>query len=197
MSLRQEMALIGGASMVGWAGWRANRAGFPMAPRSIALPQSAIARLDLTPLQPLRSLSAAERFACDGQLHLGLDWPRDSDDPRELSEVPELRLWHLRADAACPWLPLLLERGSGQLVRYVAMLVLHRFTPSEGLQLHPNALELWLTQRLMLLDDWCRSNGLRGRRRMELLAAALGLDIDQSFWDLLDLHPGQSQADSA
>ncbi len=66
------------------------------------------------PLQTLLDGGAA--------LELRYEWPRQPDDPRELSECPEPRLWALRADARYPWLPLLLERTGGSLAQHVAML---------------------------------------------------------------------------
>lgn len=50
----------------------------------------------------------------------------DPNDPRELSEFPDLRLWFLRLDATYPWLPVLLDWRAGELARYAAMLVPHQ-----------------------------------------------------------------------
>ena len=62
----------------------------------------------LVPLEPWFSLEAGALLQQSDSLELSFNWPRTSDDPRELSEIPELRVWSLRADALCPWLPLLL-----------------------------------------------------------------------------------------
>ena len=103
----------------------------------------AIRALDLQPLeiwsdQPLDAL-----LSQGPALELRFDWPRAQDDPRELPECPEPRLWALRADARFPWLPLLLERDNGSLIRHVALVVPHSFSRSEGLRFDPEALELW------------------------------------------------------
>lgn len=50
----------------------------------------------------------------------------DENDPRELSEFPEIRLWFVRLDAVYPWLPLVLDWRAGELARYAAMLVPHQ-----------------------------------------------------------------------
>lgn len=50
----------------------------------------------------------------------------DPNDPRELSEFPDIRLWFLRLDATYPWLPVLLDWRAGELARYSAMLVPHQ-----------------------------------------------------------------------
>lgn len=105
--------------------------------------------------------------------------------PRELSEIAELRLWSLRADAACPWLPLVLERSGGQLARHVAMLLPHQFNRSEGIRFAPESLELWITHRLFVLDDWARAGGLNCRQNLGQMAAVLGFELDPGFWERL------------
>ena len=152
----------------------------------VHLDHQAIERLDLRPMAPLWRRSAAELLALEGQVELAVAWDRPPGDPRELSQIPDVRLWHLHVDQHCPWLPLLLERGAGQLGRYVAMVVPHDFSAGEGIRFHPEALELWVTARLMLLDRWCRSHGLSGRRRLEQMAAVLGFAPEPSFWSLMD-----------
>lgn len=117
-----------------------------------------------------------------GQLELRLHWPTPPEDPRELSEIPEVRLWCLRADAEFPWLPLLLERSSGTLARHVAMLLPHGFSRNEGLQFAPDSLELWISHRLFLLDALARGAGLDCRQGLAQMAAVLGWDLDPSFW---------------
>lgn len=50
----------------------------------------------------------------------------DPFDPRELSELPDIRLWFVRLDAAYPWLPIVVDWRAGELSRYAAMLVPHQ-----------------------------------------------------------------------
>jgi hypothetical protein len=151
-------------------------------PRSLAISAAAIAHLDLSPLEPLAAATVADRLAMAGTLELGLEWPRQDDDPRELSEVPEVRLWSLRADALYPWLPLLLERSGGSLTRHVAMLLPHGFSRSEGIRFAPESLELWITHRLFLLDRWSQQAGHPCRQGLGQMAAVLGFELDPSFW---------------
>ena len=136
----------------------------------------------LEPLEHLFTLAPEALLQHSGCLELSFDWPRANDDPRELSEIPELRIWSLRADALCPWLPLLLERSSGQLTRHVAMLLPHSFSRSEGIRFAPSSLELWMTHRLFLLDHWSRGHGLNCRGNLQQMAALLGFELDDSFW---------------
>jgi hypothetical protein len=160
-------------------------AGAPIAgPVTIAAAQ--VQALDLASLQPWFALEPAALLEHSGRLELAFAWPRAEDDPRELSEIPEIRLWSLRADALCPWLPLLLERSGGQLTRHVAMLLPHSFSRSEGIRFAPDSLELWVTQRLFLLDHWSRGHGLNCRGNLEQMAAVLGFEIDAGFWQGLD-----------
>ena len=154
-------------------------------PPRLTLDPPAIRRLSLDPLMAWASLDPAALLAAAGRLEIAFDWPREADDPRELSEIPELRLWSLRADAQHPWLPLVLERSSGQLTRHVAMLLPHGFSRTEGIRFGPESLELWLTHRLFLLDDWLRQAGLNGRAGLGQMAAVLGYELDPGFWNQL------------
>lgn len=142
--------------------------------------------LDLAPLEAWFNLEPRALLEASGQLELCFHWPRTADDPRELSEIAEIRLWSLRADALCPWLPLLLERSSGQLTRHVAMLLPHSFSRSEGIRFAPDSLELWVTHRLYLLDHWSRGHGLNCRGNLAQMAAVLGFELDEGFWRQLD-----------
>jgi hypothetical protein len=119
-------------------------------------------------------------------LGLRFDWPQAPDDPRELSEIPELRLWSLRADALYPWLTLVLDRSSGQLCRHVAMQLPHSFSRTEGIRFAPASLELWITHRLFLLEAWGRQHGLACRGQLTAMATVLGYELDPRFWESLD-----------
>jgi hypothetical protein len=146
---------------------------------------TAIRRLDLSALTPCSQRPLGELLTLGPVLELQFDWPRDADDPRELAECPEPRLWALRADARHPWLPLVLERDNGSLIRHVAMVVPHSFSRTEGLRFDPQALELWITHRLMQLDDLGRNNDQQVRGNLSLMAAALGYELDAGFWAML------------
>ncbi|MEA5442860.1 CRR6 family NdhI maturation factor [Cyanobium gracile] len=141
--------------------------------------------LDLSPLAGLASLAPAALLTASSGLQIDFDWPRDADDPRELSEIAELRLWSLRADALHPWLPLVLERSGGQLTRHVAMLLPHGFSPTEGIRFAPESLELWITQRLFLLDNWAATGGIECRANLGQMAAVLGYELDPGFWSVI------------
>lgn len=155
----------------------------PARPLTVSAQQ--IRGLDLTPLACLRQLAPAELPQHFGSVSLHFSWPRSADDPRELSEIAELRIWSLYADASCPWLPLLLERSGGELTRHVAMLLPHAFHRNDGIRFAPESLELWMTHRLFVLDGWARSHGLNMRLGLGQMATVLGYELDPSFWDTL------------
>jgi hypothetical protein len=82
---------------------------------------------------------------------------------------------------------LVLERDQGSLIRHVAMVVPHRFSRTDGLRFEPEALELWITHRLMQLDDLCSQTlGRSMRGNLSQMAASLGYELDAGFWTLLD-----------
>lgn len=56
----------------------------------------AIQTLDLKALNPWMERSLTDLLSDGTGLELQYNWPRDADDPRELSECPEPRLWALR-----------------------------------------------------------------------------------------------------
>ena len=91
-------------------------------PPSVALSITTrqIRELDLSPLAPLQAASVESLVAMAGQLDLELHWPRADDDPRELSEVPEVRLWSLRADFRM-WRKMLLGQMGPELARADAL----------------------------------------------------------------------------
>ena len=148
----------------------------------ISVSAEQIRSIDMTPLAKLRQHSATALLELEDAVALQLDWPRAEDDPRELSEVPECRLWSLRADALCPWLALLLQRSDGQLSRHVAMQVLHEFSRTEGLRFDPDDLSLWISHRLFWLDDWGTQQGFSLRGRLSQMAAVLGFNVEAGFW---------------
>ncbi|KGF73888.1 hypothetical protein DO97_05890 [Neosynechococcus sphagnicola sy1] len=155
-------------------------------PLTITVDTEAIQRLDLSPaegiLKPLSTLEAP-----DSQLlQLQIDYVRDADDPRELSEIPEVRLWFIRLDSRYPWLPLYLDWQAGELGRYTAMLVPHQFSAREGIQFNPEALEIFLMQKIFVLTDWLKQQGSPRRARLKAMAQILGYELDDGFFEVID-----------
>ncbi len=119
-------------------------------------------------------------------LKLSIDYHRDPQDPRELSEIPEIRLWFIRLDAHYPYLPLLLDWQAGELARYVAMLVPHQFSRKEGIQYNPEALEIWVMQRIFILTDWLQSRQIADRTRLKFMTQMLGYELDDGLFELIE-----------
>ncbi len=123
----------------------------------------------------------------DLNLTFKVDYATDAEDPRELSEIPEVRLWFIRLDARYPYLPLILDWQEGELARYVAMLVPHQFSRKEGIQYNPEALEIWVMQRVFLLTDWLHHQKLTDRSRLKFMTQMLGYELEDGLFELLDL----------
>ncbi len=147
----------------------------------------ALLSLDLAAIAtPLDAWLATNPQKFDLDLKFSIDFPRDPSDPRELSEISEVRLWFIRADARYPFLPLLLDWQAGELARYVAMLVPHQFSRKDGIQYNPEALEIWVMQRVFLLTDWLRSRQIEDRSRLKFMTQMLGYELDEGLFELLE-----------
>ncbi|PZO13258.1 MAG: DUF1817 domain-containing protein [Leptolyngbya foveolarum] len=164
--------------------------------RAIALTTANFQALDLTPAQTIiEAVLAKPEVLSDRDLTFtfDIDFPREASDPRELSEIPEIRLWFLRLNAQYPWLPLYLDWESGELSRYTAMLVPHQFSPIDGIRYNPEALEIFVMSKVFTLDDWLREKGIDGRSsdggvsrtRLKFMTQMLGYELDDALFNLL------------
>lgn len=152
---------------------------------AIALNFEQINTLDLSPAQTaIENLLQAGTIAThEQQLRFEIDYPREPDDPRELSEIPEIRLWFIRLDAQYPWLPFLLD-WTGELARYTAMLVPHQFSAKEGIQYNPEALEIFLMHKIFILHDWMQQQGIPSRSRLKSIGQMFGYDLEDTFFEM-------------
>ncbi|NBD15802.1 MAG: CRR6 family NdhI maturation factor [Cyanobacteria bacterium] len=152
---------------------------------TIKLTQDSIDRLDLSPVQkeldPI--LSAGTLTEYEQQFQFEFDYPRDPTDPRELSEVPEIRLWFLRLDTVYPWFIFFLDWRNGELARYTAMLVPHQFSRAEGIQFNPEALEIFVMRKVFVLYDWLQQQQVSGYGRIIAFSQMLGYEVDESFFE--------------
>ncbi len=119
------------------------------------------------------------------QVQFKIDYPLELGDPRELSEIPEIRLWFIRLDAVYPWLPFLLDWKAGELARYTAMLVPHQFHPKEGIEFNPEALEIFVMNKTFVTMNWLKQQGIEPRSRLKAMTQMLGYELDDGFFDLL------------
>ncbi len=154
----------------------------------VSLNAAAIGALDLGPAETVLDPILADRgriAASEQKLQFAIDYPRDPADPRELPEVPEIRLWFLRLDARYPWLPFFLDWRAGELVRYAAMLVPHQFGRGEGIIYNPEALELFVMQKCFVLHAWLRAREIAGTARLQDFAQMFGYEIEADFFGKL------------
>jgi hypothetical protein len=144
-------------------------------------------QLDLAPVQTVVEKLLAEKAIAsqEQQLRFIIDYPREPEDPRELSEIPEIRLWFIRLDATYPWIPFLLDWQSGELARYTAMLVPHQFSRKEGIQYNPEALEIFVMQKIFVMADWMQKTGIPRKSRLQSMAKMLGYELDDGFFELI------------
>lgn len=153
---------------------------------TLTLNADTLNRLDITPATTL-----IDPWIQDGtianheqEIRFEIQFPQEAGDPRELSEIPEVRLWFVRLDARYPWLPFLLDWEAQELGRYTAMLVPHQFSPS-GIEFNPEALELFLMQKIFVISDWMKQQGIASRTKLKFMAQMLSYELDDDFFDLL------------
>lgn len=143
--------------------------------------------LDLSPVSSIVEdlLTKKAIASSEQQLHFEIDFPREENDPRELSEIPEIRLWFIALDALYPWLPFLLDWKEGELVRYAAMLIPHQFHRTEGIKYNPEALDIFVMQKVFILHRWLKQQGITGNSRLKDMAQMFGYDLEEEFFELL------------
>ena len=154
---------------------------------TITLNTDCINNLDVSAAQSVieKLLQEQAITSHEQQLRFEFDYPREPDDPRELSEIPEVRLWFIRLDAQYPWLPFLRDWKSGELSRYTAMLVPHQFNRTEGIQYNPEALEIFVMHKIFILTNWMQSQGISSQSRLKSMAQLFGYELDEAFFDLI------------
>ncbi|WP_287129585.1 CRR6 family NdhI maturation factor [Candidatus Cyanaurora vandensis] len=149
------------------------------------LDRKTIERLDLTGIQSVIADLSRDPIAQARQLNFQFDYPRDESDPRELSEIEEVRLWFMRLDARYPWLPYFLNWRAGELTRYAAMLVPHRFERQEGLVFNTEALQIFVLHKVFTVHDWLSAQKIQNHADLRYMAQTLGFDLDPAFFTLL------------
>ncbi|MDJ0508906.1 MAG: CRR6 family NdhI maturation factor [Crocosphaera sp.] len=155
--------------------------------QTIAIELNHLTGLDISPIKKIvePSLKQGAIATLEQTLSFDLQYPRDSSDPRELSEIPEIRLWFVRLDTVYPWFPFLLDAKKGELARYAAMLVPHQFNRVEGIQYNPEALEIFVMNKLFILSDWLEQQGIYSQFRLKSMTQLFGYDIDDSFFEMI------------
>ena len=153
---------------------------------SITLTQSTIDQLDLAPVQKVIDQWDNPAAAENESIQFEIQYPQDENDPVELPEIPEVRLWFIHLDSQYPWLPYVLDWRSGELAQYAAMLVPHQFSDREGIQYNPQALDIFLMSKLFTLVHWTKSHGIQSTTKIKQMAEMFGYDIDSQLFDLVN-----------
>lgn len=151
----------------------------------IALDHQAIACLDLSSVKNQITPWLAKIADYEQQLQLAISFERSENDPRELSEIPEIRLWYVRLDTTYPWLPFLLDWKAGELARYAAMLVPHQFNRNEGIIFNPEALEIFVMNKIFVLSDWLKEQEIPERSRLKSMAQLFGYELNDAFFNMI------------
>lgn len=162
---------------------------------TIILELDHLIRLDLSPVttivEPILTQAVQSKDPANGilsyeqTLSFEIDYPRDPTDLRELSEIPEVRLWFVRLDSIYPWMPFILDWRGGELARYCAMLVPHQFSRTEGIQYNPEALEIFIMHKLFTLSDWLKHRKIPATARLQSMAKMFGYDLNEDFFQLI------------
>ena len=151
----------------------------------LTLDTETINRLDLSGVQKQIDLILENLSAHEQQLKFEINYEQEDNDPRELSEIPEIRLWYIRLDAAYPWIPFLLNWQEGELARYTAMLVPHEFNRSEGIIFNPEALEIFVMNKIFIVSDWLQEQEIPWRSRLQSMAKLFGYELDDAFYEMI------------
>ncbi|XP_043722945.1 protein CHLORORESPIRATORY REDUCTION 6, chloroplastic-like [Telopea speciosissima] len=162
----------------------------------IVVDNDIIRRLDLSPIHTadeIISISSEPKVLLERTVGFTINYTReDPHDLRELSEIPDIRLWFLRLDAAYPWLPVVLDWRAGELARYAAMLVPHQISMKMGIVFNPEALELFVMKKVFVVYSWLKQNKVsRPKLKTTDMARMLGFGIGDELFDLIDSHPIQ------
>lgn len=151
---------------------------------TLVLSAKQIDQLDLSPGHRLVELLLQDPARAAQQVQCVIDYPRALDDPRELSEIPAIRLWFIYFDGIYPWIPYFLDWRQGELVRYAAMMVPHQFRPKEGIQFNPEALEIFLYQKIFAVTRWLKANHLGDPSVIQNMALMFGFEVKEDFLQL-------------
>lgn len=154
---------------------------------TITLTTDPIDALDLSPVKAVINpwLQAGTLANQTQEIQFQINYPQEKDQPLEFPEIPEVRLWFMRLDSYYPWFPWLLDWQSGELVRYAAMLVPHEFSAKEGIQFNPQALDIFVMQKIFISFRWLKNQNIEGEKKLKQMAEMFGYELDSSLFNLL------------
>lgn len=148
----------------------------------LSLTSAMVDRVDISSAE--EKIRSIESHLLTTPITFEFDLPRDPSDPREWSEIPEVRLWFLRLDASFPHLLLAVD-GKKEIYRYVAMFIPHQFHRVEGIEYNLEALELFVMNKLFVMNNWLQKQGISGQGKLKAFAQSFGYDLSDEFWNCL------------
>ncbi len=151
---------------------------------TITVNRECIESLDLSPARIAIEKVLPTALENSPEIQFNILYPKELGDPREFSEIPEIRLWFIRLDVCYPFLVYLLDWRS-ELARYTAMLVPHQFSRQEGIVYNPEALEIFVMSKLFTVFHWQRQQGKCNVEKLRMMALALGYEVDSELFRLL------------
>jgi len=158
---------------------------------TININHACIINLDLTPAQLVINKILAQitlaPTTIEQQLEFKIFYDRSAGDPREISEIPEVRLWFIRLDAAYPWLPYILNWREGELGRYTAMLVPHEFHQTTGIEYNYEAMQIFVMHKVFVISNWLQQHQILSVDKLQQMTQVLGYEIDREFFKLTGL----------
>lgn len=160
----------------------------------VVIDNDVINSLDLSPFYRATEItsldSAKAKEYLERTIGFTINYRReDANDPRELSEFPDIRLWFVRLDTIYPWLPVMLDWRAGELARYAAMLVPHQMSMKMGVVFNPEALELFVVRKVFIVYSWLKEHNIaKPRSKAKDMARMLGFGIGDDLFDLVDKH---------
>eukprot|EP00242_Pyramimonas_sp_CCMP2087_P013616 CAMPEP_0198198140 /NCGR_PEP_ID=MMETSP1445-20131203/1623_1 /TAXON_ID=36898 /ORGANISM="Pyramimonas sp., Strain CCMP2087" /LENGTH=283 /DNA_ID=CAMNT_0043867607 /DNA_START=233 /DNA_END=1084 /DNA_ORIENTATION=- len=138
-------------------------------------------------LEPLLATKEGSRDLMTKTVGFKIEYEKQDDfDPRELCEIPDVRLWFLRLDAEYPWLPCVLDWRAGEMARYAAMLTPHQISVKDGLVFNPEGIELFINLKLFVCFKWLKSVEAKGaNQKLKDMMIMLGFSLDESLFALM------------
>ncbi|XP_078443536.1 chlororespiratory reduction 6 [Wolffia australiana] len=158
----------------------------------IVIDKATIQNLDLSPFDYAIKQGGSTldpKILLERTVGFTINYERDDpSDMRELSELPDVRLWFVRLDASYPWLPVVLDWRSGELARYAAMLVPHQMSMRLGIVFNPEALELFVMKKVFTVHSWLTQQGIpKPRLKTSDMARMLGFGIGDELYSMIDV----------
>uniref|UniRef100_A0A0F7GZN5 Chlororespiratory reduction 6 n=1 Tax=Masdevallia picturata TaxID=125444 RepID=A0A0F7GZN5_9ASPA len=159
----------------------------------IVINNDIIRQLDLSPIFAINGDSLAAKPSLLLKKTVGFTINYEREDPfdiRELSEFPDIRLWFVRLDALYPWFPVVLDWRAGELARYAAMLVPHQMSMTKGVVFNPEALELFVMNKVFNVHSWLKQQNIpKPELKTGDMARMLGFGIGEELFNLIEKHP--------